>query len=467
MSGSVGAITFYMMGGKVYAKQKNLSRKTPTRTANQMTQRMRWANMVNLWRRLGDTLMTFFEGKSSRIYTHFISANSRSHAVYLTKEMQQHKVCVVAPYQVSEGSLPAIDTVDSHGTTRTDIALGGLVIDDQTTVSQFSLAVVSHNKGYTEGDVISHLLIRQENDPTYGPDVSVALKKVRICASDTSLLWQHTGATGFSTVDGYLGAAEPIVGGQAWVLQRSERRRLKVSPQRLVVNNPLYDQLSSEEALREASDSYGGVNKGNDIGYVPNSVAYHEPQHAAADRRLADSPMASLSAVEESTPAPLADDAGTATTTLHAMAIAPVATTVDNALSECDDTPSRVASTPTEVADSDSPIEATLSANAPMPLTTTPEPQPPIVRATCATQSKENEPLADNGLERGSGSGQRLAGVGVSNADQQAGTLLQGAAIEVDGTKLCDHPPHQGARGNHASTGGEGGDNLADTLGGG
>lgn len=66
--------------------------------------------------------------------------------VYLTKYLVERGACVIAPYSISQGTLPAI-VVTSDGTNDvTDIAVGSLTINEQTTVAQFANAVVVKGK---------------------------------------------------------------------------------------------------------------------------------------------------------------------------------------------------------------------------------------------------------------------------------------------------------------------------------
>lgn len=55
--------------------------------------------------------------------------------------------CIVVPYQITRGSLEPIKVDTSAGVqkAKTNIAVGDLTIDDQTTIGQFADSIVTNN----------------------------------------------------------------------------------------------------------------------------------------------------------------------------------------------------------------------------------------------------------------------------------------------------------------------------------
>ena len=121
--------------------------------------------------------------------------------------------CIAAPYQISDGSLPAILTRVSGSDTLTDISLGNLQLTPDTTVAQFSLAVMQSNSLYLPGDSLLYLDALQSADPATG-----------------AFVWIHT---------------------------RPAPEGLQASPQRLIVHNSLFRLYNSDTALARALRSYG------------------------------------------------------------------------------------------------------------------------------------------------------------------------------------------------------------------
>ena len=97
--------------------------------------------------------------------------------VYLTKSEVNAGACVVAPYKITNGKLNSI-VITGHGSQAvTDIALGSLTINDETTVADFSNAVVQNNKDFEYGDQITDFLLTQHiNTVTCTPIADVEAK---------------------------------------------------------------------------------------------------------------------------------------------------------------------------------------------------------------------------------------------------------------------------------------------------
>ena len=99
-----------------------------------MLQRMKWANVLAVYKCLKSYLKDAFETKSGgqTDYSCFMSTNLHAAPVYLPKDEVRMGADVVAPYVVSQGSLPAIRA--EVVVPVTDIVLGTLRMDGDTTV---------------------------------------------------------------------------------------------------------------------------------------------------------------------------------------------------------------------------------------------------------------------------------------------------------------------------------------------
>ena len=225
-----------------------------------MAQRMKWPNVLAVYRALQPYMKDCFETKQGgqTDYNRFMGINLHAEPVYLEKSAARLGAAIVAPYVISQGSLPSIQV--SGATPTTDIALGQLTIGDDTTVAEFAQAVVQNNGGYRYGDQLSFFRLVQEEDSQDGhPYISVTATRVNLDPTDTSTLRSVASASGFSTVSGMLGADAALDGaGIAWIHSRTVNGKTRVSSQRLVVDNDLLEEYGTAQMLSAATNSYGG-----------------------------------------------------------------------------------------------------------------------------------------------------------------------------------------------------------------
>ena len=260
LSGRVGNLIYSVQSGQQVVRGVPTSVKNP-RTDAQMMQRMKWPNVLAVYKALQPYMKDCFESKKRRQsdYSRFMSINLHSEPVYLEKGAVRLGSAIVAPYVITQGSLPSIQV--SGATPATDIALGTLTIGADTTVSEFAQAVVQNNGGYRYGDQLSFFRLVQEEDSQDGhPYISVSATRVNLDPTDTSTLRSVAPASGFSTVSGMLGADAALDGaGIAWVHSRTVNGKTRVSSQRLVVDNDLLEEYGTTQMLSVATNSYGGA----------------------------------------------------------------------------------------------------------------------------------------------------------------------------------------------------------------
>ena len=161
-----------------------------------------------------------------------------------------------APYQITQGSLPAIATTGTGQNGVTDILLGSLTITTATTVAQFSKAIVDNNPDYRYGDQISYFLVKQKvNAETNIPYCQFSAVKVVLDASDNSVL-EHS--SGFASIDGKIGhAGNDGDCAYAWVHSRKSDNKVLVSSQSLISANSILTEYQGDIAFNMASSSYG------------------------------------------------------------------------------------------------------------------------------------------------------------------------------------------------------------------
>ena len=262
ISGSAGNLSFSRTGGQTVVRERVTHIRNP-RSDRQMKTRTKFTNIVAMYKGIRPLLNYGFESKPKMLsdYNMFVKVNMQRTPVYLTKQQVAGGACVAAPYQFTQGSLPAIVLSGTGNGTKTDIYLGSLTISGTTTVAQFSQAVVENNADYKYGDQISFFRIQQKtNEETGIPYCQFSASKVVLDAADTETkLWDIVNRVGFASSDSCLGHNEStFVGAFGWVHSRKGDSKTLVSSQSLVaVNDTLLAEHQGDLAYNLAKSSYG------------------------------------------------------------------------------------------------------------------------------------------------------------------------------------------------------------------
>lgn len=271
MSGKVGNITYMQTKYGTVAFPSKKKAKVPRRSERQMEIRTQWVNLGAVYHQFNETLKKAYEdvGKMS-VYNAFVQANINVVRVYITKQERLNGGSVLAPYLITRGSLPSISwSVNDSNVLVTDIALGGLETDANTTVGQFSTAVVQNNPDYKLGDQITFFYGVQTIDTvTAVPRAKITGTKILLDANSQAKLWDVVGNRGFNSVatatgTGYrLGMGQAInSGAAAWVHSREGNDgTLKVSSQFLYVDTAILNSYMDGSAFDTSVNSYGGIN---------------------------------------------------------------------------------------------------------------------------------------------------------------------------------------------------------------
>ena len=273
-SGSIGDMTIRQVNGQSVTSEKATEVRQP-RTLDQMRRRVAWRNMQNFWTAFHDTLHPSFEARPRTWsdYNAFMSANSGQYGVYLTASEAMQGGCVVAPYQITRGSLVgiAMGTTEA-GVITSDLKLGSLVINDETTLAAFSAAIRGNNEGWEYGDQLSAFcLLQKMNTVSQVPYIEVRAYEITLANDDETLLLDliDNDPTCFAVVNNNLSFNAPIAGGGCYVHSRRQATRTIVSTQRITATNDLLDSYTTEAKRAEAIESYGG--KDNDPFLTPNT----------------------------------------------------------------------------------------------------------------------------------------------------------------------------------------------------
>ena len=268
--GRLGGSVYYMLKGQNIAREKAPEVSNP-RTATQMRQRMQWANLVAIYKCLKPYLgKKSFQNKpaSWSDYNAFMSANLGSTPVYLTKEAVQNGVTYLAPYKVTEGSLPAISYAHSveNDYFETDIVLGAEINLD-TPISQFTKLILDNNTEWQNGDQLG--VIVMQNGRMYRPytqafEIILALSDERtiqdiIPTSDLFLLDSTNSKLAVDTTV-LENPTQGLAFAVAVIHSRTISGKTSVSTQSLVLNGSAmteYREKITEDAFNAARESYG------------------------------------------------------------------------------------------------------------------------------------------------------------------------------------------------------------------
>lgn len=263
--GSVGGVTYRRVGGVTIASQKVPMHVSHTRTAALMLTRMKWVNLVALWKAVNQTgWHPSFERENRRVsdFNMFLRSNFAAANTFITKEISRSYGCVVAPCRLTSGSFLSEITCDFNGTNfaNTDIAYSS-TLGNSTTVKLFSDTIITDNPGWQYGDKLTILVVRQEVDNSI-PFANAFAISVTLGGGDyesTTLLGDLFEVSLLTVNDGHLALAGSLTGGVAAVHSRIVDGETICSPAQLVVNSTILTNYQGLSAFNTAAESYGGV----------------------------------------------------------------------------------------------------------------------------------------------------------------------------------------------------------------
>lgn len=260
--GKVGSLVFARLKGQQITRAYN-AKPLNRKSLLQQTQRSKMGNLTAFYRGLVALLDHSFTSRSplQSSYNAFIGENLRSSSVFLTRAQVNNGACVVAPYIISKGTLPAIETTGTGDASITNIAVGSLgSVTQSTTVAQFAQALISNNANIQEGDQLSYVsVVQNTNSNTSMPQIQSGLYEVTLSLADSTPILSLMPLQALSIRNGYLAHGTHVNnGGFAWILSRRVGGVLVCSTQRLILNSDsLYSTYSSSAQREIAAVSYG------------------------------------------------------------------------------------------------------------------------------------------------------------------------------------------------------------------
>lgn len=281
----IGSIVTYVMKGQQLARSKAANVSNP-RTAAQMTQRIKLANVVAMYRANKAWMSRYaFETKLTKwsVFNAFVHFNLSGSLVALTKSEAAAGACVVAPYKMTDGSLGEItQTLNANtGGIETNLYVGELDVTASTTIAELSAALIANNNGIVEGMQLS-LVENFQTDINGMPKVIVRAHELIVSTSDTSLVSSRLPIAVLYVNNSklvYYPNQSTSAQGILWVLSQTISGKTYVSPATMYLTDTgTYGSYTSDVAVAAAIASYGSADEtpfldSTAVGSASNSVA--------------------------------------------------------------------------------------------------------------------------------------------------------------------------------------------------
>lgn len=258
-----GAVV-YQQAGRTLGRSLAASVSNP-RTTSQMEQRVRLANLVQIYKVSRRWMLLAFESKPRTWsdYNAFVSANLANARVYLTKSQAAAGAAVIDAFKVADGSLNPITQNVAGNNIVTDLYTGDLETTENATVADLSEALLNNNNTLQEGDQLSMIQYIQQTAADGTPFVVCRAYELILSLTDTRMLSQFMPNTLIIAENSrnycIACAANGFTGGVAFILSRTVASGTRVSRAyvTLTPGNTFPTQYSTSSALSDAIASYG------------------------------------------------------------------------------------------------------------------------------------------------------------------------------------------------------------------
>ena len=267
ISGKVGNLVFSQSPGVGTVAREYVAQPRNPQTVLQQLQRTKLANLVNFYRAFNGLLKGAFESKkaSQSDYNAFVGKNLANNPVALTKAEAEAGAIVVAPYVISDGSLPGLEVGVSDAAAGYNVQTNINTPEDvdymTATVAEVSSALLSLNDWLRNGMQISLLTFLNER---YGlPEVPRAAVEATEFTIDVNSNQRFKDASGFAAMmsagnDKFAVKVGASTTGAAWILSERVDGKLRVSPASIkMINDFLLDSYNTDVQRELAADSYG------------------------------------------------------------------------------------------------------------------------------------------------------------------------------------------------------------------
>lgn len=267
--GRVGDTTYYVRDGEQIARQSQNNSNygdTASRTPAQMSRRVKWANLVNLFKGMKSWQPKAydFKKKGQTDYNLFMALSINSAKVCLTKDMAMNGCGCWEAYQISRGSLAPIGLVagSTAGTAVTNIKCN-LQLTSNTTIGALSAEIIGRNPVFQNGDNIAIIgfwtVLDDRGYPYSGSDYQELTLDTtsQVTLSDAGI-WDYISTSSSSTIQL---DQQTVTGGVTTHLVAIHTRKdsaLQVSTQALCPVNDIYSsKFIGDEWQEYCISTYG------------------------------------------------------------------------------------------------------------------------------------------------------------------------------------------------------------------
>jgi len=156
--GKLGESVFYRANGQQRNRTYLKEIKNP-KTRAQMTNRVKWANVINTWRLLKPFIAMGMQNRPTRQsdYNAFVSMNVRASSAYLLKDEAKQNATLLSPYFVTSGTLGNRSMASAA---ETSIQVGEFTLETGS-IGELSAAIISQNVGFAIGDQVTVIVVGQ------------------------------------------------------------------------------------------------------------------------------------------------------------------------------------------------------------------------------------------------------------------------------------------------------------------
>ena len=268
ISGNVGSMNFRRRGSKVVVAERSYANSSKGSGASykQRLHRIRIANVSSVFRSIAaiEARAWQFKGESQSDANMFFAKNLANSPVFLTAEQAKNGAAVIAPYVVSEGTLPSLVQSFDADTFHTGIKVPAGWIVGQNTIGALSMAIIANNEGVQNGDKFTFAKIEQTTSVINGktfPMLNVTYFELTL---DANSVISVASLPNYALMNFAVSEGNEIIcnnGGNAAfaIHSRLLSSKLYTSTQMVSMNpvQEIYEDFTSEAQKARAMDSYG------------------------------------------------------------------------------------------------------------------------------------------------------------------------------------------------------------------
>ena len=268
ISGNVGSMNFRRRGSKVVVAERSYANSSKGNGASykQRLHRVRISNVSNVFRAIAaiEARAWQFKIENQSDANMFFAKNLANSPVFLTAEQAKNGAAVIAPYVVSEGTLPSLAQSFDSDTFHSGIQVTAGWIVGQNTIGALSMAIIANNEGVQNGDKFTFAKIQQTSSVINGktfPMLNVTYFELTLDANSVISVASlpNYALMNFAVSDG--GEIICNDGGDAAfaIHSRLLSSKLYTSTQMVSMNpvQTIFEDFTSEAQKARAMDSYG------------------------------------------------------------------------------------------------------------------------------------------------------------------------------------------------------------------